>query len=394
MESNMNKRIAIKSKYHGLALPLVVCVVLILAILGTGLLTMGYQIRLQAIKNTTVIAARTAADAGLTKALYDMNAQLAAGTLNDNALPSASNVTLPGSTLTYSYTVTKSGSVYTITATGSSATATKTVYATLSMSGFPYGIIVAKKLYMKNNNTITGSCGTLSAASEAFDVAKSTVTGDAFVGVGGNKNDITCTVNGQKYALTSPITFGSVSVPSAAQTATPNTNWNTPSNYTLGTPGTTTYVRYTGVTINGTLNISGNVVMYVNGNLSDAGSGINVNANSSLKLYISGNFGPNGNGVDLSSTANDPSLLKIFGVGATTQNFTLGKNKATTVAGVYAPKADVTIGKNKALFIGSIIANSFSAKNSADVQYDPRVATSWGADIGGTKFTITNGWRE
>jgi Tfp pilus assembly protein PilX len=391
----MNKNIQMQSKKRGLALPLVLCAVLILAILGIGLLTLGYQTRLRSIKTAADIAARCAADAGLTKAMYDMNAKLAAGSWNDSTLPSASNVTLPGSNLIYSYNITKDCSgIYTIASTGNSSTATKTVYAPLSITGPPYAILVVSTLYQKNNGTITGSCGTLSAAAGAFSIAKGLVTGDAFVGIGGNPADITCTVNGQKYALSAPqIVLGEVSVPSSATTANPNTAWNTPSNYTLGTVGSTTYVRYTGVTINGTLNINGNVVMYVNGDLSNVGSGINVNNNSSLKLYISGNFGPGGNGVDLSSTTNDPSVLKIYGVGAAAQEFTLGKNKATTVASIYAPKANIAIGKNKAVLKGQIIANSFSNKNSADVQYDARAATSWTASDPLAKFVV-KGWHE
>ncbi|MDO8303082.1 MAG: hypothetical protein Q7T18_07565 [Sedimentisphaerales bacterium] len=391
----MNIKIQFRAKKHGLALPLVLCAVLILSILGVGLLTLGYQTRLLAIKTTSAIAARCAADAGLTKAMYDMNAKLAAPPWNDDTLPSASNITLPGSNLIYSYNITKDGSgIYTIAATGNSGTTTKTVYAPLSITGPPYAILVANTLYQKNNGTITGSCGILSAASGAFSIAKGVVTGDAFVGIGGNPADITCTVNGQKYALSAPqIILGDVSVPSSAQTASPNTTWNTPSNYTLGTLGTTTYVRYTGVTINGTLKINGNVVMYVNGNLSNVGSGINVNNNSTLKLYISGNFGPGGNGVDLSSTSNDPSVLKIYGVGTAAQEFTLGKNKATTVGSIYAPKANIAIGKNKAVFKGQIIANSFSNKNSADVQYDARAATSWTASDPLAKFVV-KGWHE
>jgi hypothetical protein len=383
-----------RSRHNGFAIPLAMVAIMLLLVLGTSLLTLGANARIFSLINNSEIAAQCAADAGLTKALYDMNAKLSTSPWNDSTLPSASDVSLPASDLTFSYNITKNASgIYTIESTGNSGSMIKTVYGPLAINGPQYAILVANSLYMKNNGVITGSCVTLSTASGAFDVKKGTVIGDAYVGVGGNPANINCTVQGRKSALTSPIPLDDVSVPSAAQTAGPNTNWNTPSNATLGTPGATTYVRYSNVAINGTLYISGDVVMYVDGNLSSIGSGINVNHNSSLKLFIGGNFGPGGNGVDLASTDNDPSVLRIYGVGTTSQEFTLGKNNATIAASIYAPKADVTIGKNNATYTGQIIANSFSCKNNADVGYDPRVAKNYGQSDPLAKFVV-KGWHE
>jgi hypothetical protein len=384
----------IQLKNRGSALPLVLIAVVILLIMGTSILSLGLNVRTYAIRNTSEIAARCAADAGLTKALYDMNLKLMTTLWNDNTLPLDSNVILPGSNLTYSYSITKeAGGIYTIESTGNSGSMTKTVYGPLVMTGPPYGILVANSLYMKNNGIITGSCGTLSTAAGAFDVSKGTITGDAFVGVGGNPANIKCTVQGQKYALSSTITLADVSTPSNVKTSGPGTNWNTPKNSSLGILGTTTYVRYSDVTINGTLYIYGNVVMYVDGNLSDAGSGIYVNNQSSLTLYINGKFGPNGNGVDMGSANNDPSVLRVYGVSTTSQEFTLGKNNTTIVGSIYAPKADVTIGKNNATFTGQIIAKNFSCKNNANVTYDPKVAYSNCQGNPLAKFAI-KGWYE
>jgi hypothetical protein len=384
----------IKMKNDGSALPLVLFNVVLLLIMGTSILSLGLNLRTYAFRNTSEIAARCAADAGLVKALYDMNAKLAAKTLNNGTLPSASNVTLPNSNLTFSYTVTKDVSgIYTIESTGNSGSITKTVYGPLILTGPTEGMIVAETLYMKNNGVITGSCGTLSAAAGAFDVKKGTITGDAFVGVGGDPKNIKCTVLGSKYALSSLITLADTSTPSEISTAGPNTNWNTPNNPILGTPGTTTYVKYTGVTINGKLTINGNVIMFVDGNLSDAGSGIYVNNNSSLTLFISGKFGPNGNGVDMTSATNDPSVLRIYGVGSTSQEFTLGKNNTTIIGKIYAPKADVTIGKNNAAFTGQIIAHSFSCKNNADITFDPKVCNGYTQYDPLAQFAV-KGWHE
>jgi hypothetical protein len=388
----MNK--LLKSKKYGSAMVLSVLAIVLLAAAGLGLLSLGLNSRLSAVRGAFGMQARAAADAGLAKALYEMNEKLEVKPWNDSSLPSETDSAIEDSSETYSYSVTKDGGgVYHISSTGTCSQATRTVSASLDITGPPEAILVANKLSLKNNFTITGSCGTLSADGEDFDMGTGVITGDAFVGVGGNPDSITCTVSGRKYTLNETFSFGLPTVPSAAATANPNTDWTTPVNASLGTVGTTTYVRYTGVTINGTLSINGDVVMYINGNLSDVGSGINVNNNSSLKLYISGDFGAAENGVDLSSTANDPSALRIYGVGTSTQNFTLGKNKATTVACIYAPNADVTIGKNDAVVAGQIITNSFSAKNNADIAYDSRAAGGWSVNDSLVKFEV-KGWHE
>ena len=381
-------------RYRGAAMVLVLILMLLLSLIGMSALQVGYDSRKRAILSNADIAARYAADAGVEQTLYLMNNALAAGAWSEASVPMLSSVPLASGNA--NYTVTLSGSAalgYQIVSVGLSGTAEKTVRAALVVSGPPYAILVGNKLEMKNAGVVDGSCGTLSSAPDAFDIDKSVIINDAFVGVGGDPSTIDCAVQGEKYALTTPVTLSSVSVPSSVTTAGPNTNWNTPNNSTLGSLGTTTYVRYTGVTINGTLNISGDVVMYVDGDLSSVGSGINVNANSSLKLYITGDLGPGNNGVDLSSAANDPSALKIYGVGTSSQEFNIGKNKNNAVAAIYAPNADITIGKNGAVFTGQLIANSFLAKNAADIVFDTRAIEGWSVNDPLARFVVKD-WHE
>lgn len=108
----------LNTKKYGMALPLVMCTIVILLILGVGLLSLGFQARLQAIRTTCEIAARCAADAGLTKALYEMNKKLETKPWNESSLPVSALISLPYSDTSYTYTVNKSGGDYSVTATG------------------------------------------------------------------------------------------------------------------------------------------------------------------------------------------------------------------------------------------------------------------------------------
>jgi hypothetical protein len=363
----------------GSALVFVVLATAILLVGGTSILALGVGTRSFSARDEQVILAHNAADAGFADVMVKVNQTLAAGTWNDSSLPATtSNVTLPGSaSQSYSYAVTKDSSgVYNIAATGYCGNIQRTVRASLNLSGsFVDGLLVSGTIVMKNNGTITGTCGTLSTAAAAISLGSTTIQGDAFVGYGGNPaTGISGTVSGREYALSSPMTLKMPVVPSSSQTAGPNTNWNTPSNSTLGTAGNTTYYRYIGLTINGTLYISGNVVMYVNGNIVDSGNGIQVNNNSTLQLYVSGNMN-SGNGVSFAGANGDPSTLKVYGVG-NSQTWSLSKNNGTITACLYAPNADITLGKNNLNFTGSIVSKSFTSKNNDNVTYDSRAAAT------------------
>ncbi|UCD00055.1 MAG: hypothetical protein JSW66_09265, partial [Phycisphaerales bacterium] len=93
---------------RGLVLPLALTIALILAILGIGLLQLGLGTRVNAALITAGLSARAAADAGITHALYGMNAALNFdGTINPALWPpDVSGVALrPGSDTTFSYTI-------------------------------------------------------------------------------------------------------------------------------------------------------------------------------------------------------------------------------------------------------------------------------------------------
>ena len=84
--------------------------VVMLLILAVGTIRVGLESRVLAIRTTSAIAARAAAEAGLTKAIYQMNQQFQARTLSANQLPSARDELLMGTRAAVAYDVTSNQS--------------------------------------------------------------------------------------------------------------------------------------------------------------------------------------------------------------------------------------------------------------------------------------------
>jgi hypothetical protein len=364
-------------KRYGLALPLVMCVVLILSMLGIGLLTLGYQARLQSIKNASAISARTAADAGLIKALYDMNIKIQTKPWNDSTLPLASNVLLPGCETVYGYTITKSGSDYVVAAVGNYRHAQKNVSCTLALGGvFDYPIFADQSITLYNGSSIdqyntaadtpTLTVGTNSIAAKAVTLkTNATINGNVAVGVDGNPAtviDNKGTITGSQSAMSAKNTLRSVTVPSAISSQA--TKGNITTNTTISSSG-----KYTTVNLGAgkVITISGNVTLYVTGNITLGNSAqITVNPNASLTLYLGGKLTSN-NGSGINNLTQVPKKALIYGLD-TCASMTF-KNNITLYAAIYAPKAAITYHNGVPLY-GSVIAKSFETKNSAAIHYD------------------------
>ena len=371
---NHNKPLKIKQK--GLALPLVMCVVLILSILGVGLLTLGYQTRLRAIRTASEIFARSAADAGVTKALYDMNTKLQTKPWNDSTLPLASDVALPGCDAIYSYTITKSGSDYVVTSTGNYGQTQKQVTGTLSLkSPFDCPIFGDQSATLYNSSTVdqynTDSstpalwAGTNSISSKAFTLKNNAqMNGNVIVGVDGNPSaviDNKGTISGTQYAMTELYKLLSISVP-ASLAALPSQG-----TLTGGTLNSSAKCNLINLGNSDTLTIDGQVSLYVIGNISLGNSAqIQVNPNASLIVYLGGNLSSN-NGSGINNQTQTPKKMLIYGLDTcTSMNF---KNNSAMYGAIYAPRAAVTYYNGVPLY-GSIIAKSFETKNSAAIHYD------------------------
>ena len=161
----------VRSREREAALPLVAVAVMILLAMGVGLLSLGRTVRVYAIRNASDIAARCAADAGLTIALFEMNQKLQVEPWSDAALPQATDVKLPYYDAVYSYQVTGSlAGEYTIESIGQSGNADRDVSAAIGLkSAFEHAILAKDQLVLKAGTTVDGY-NSLDPADTDFDV--------------------------------------------------------------------------------------------------------------------------------------------------------------------------------------------------------------------------------
>ena len=153
----MNKKKPTKLKRKGFT-ALVMLIIAILLITGIGLLGLGLDSRILAIRDTSGVAARCAADSGLTKAIYEMNEKLKVKPWDDSTLPQVTNESLPSCNATYSYTVTgDSINGYTVESTGKFMEAEKTVCCVLGLiSPFESALFVQETLTLKPGTQVLG----------------------------------------------------------------------------------------------------------------------------------------------------------------------------------------------------------------------------------------------
>jgi hypothetical protein len=393
------------TKKRGSAIPLAVVAVLILLAMGTGLLRLGLNSRIYSIRTTSDIAARSAADAGLIKALFEMNEKLKVEPWNGSSLPQETNTSLPNCDAVFSYTVTGDlGSGYTIESTGISGQAQRTVSCTLQLQGpFEAAIFTEDGMELKNsavvdwyNNTEDDKImqiGTNSTASGSVVLKNSaTVYGDVVVGVGGDPgviiNDYGATVTGDTRALTERYVMQPVTVPEWLESlpssgAIPN-----------DTNDTTiiTSARYSSIDLgnNETVTISGgDITLYITGDIILGNSAeLGIENDASLVLYLGGDFeGKNSSAVN--NLTKDAKKLKIYGLDSCeTIRF---KNSTDLYGAIYAPNADVVM-NNSANIYGSVVSKSFDQRNSATFNYDVTLRDVSINDEA-LYFTITN-WHE
>ncbi len=396
----MNK--ILQSKKRGSAIPLAVVAVLILLAMGTGLLSLGLQSRIISIRTASDIAARSAADAGLIKALFEMNEKLKVEPWNGSSLPQETNISLPNCDAVFSYTVTGDlGSGYTVESTGVSGPAQRTVSCTLQLQG-PFEAAIFTKDGMELNNSAVVDwynnteddkimqIGTNSTASGSVVLRNSaTVYGDVVVGMGGDPsvviNDYGATVTGDTRALTERYVMQPVTVPEWLESLPSNgpiqndTTISNSARYSSIDLGNSETVTITGGDI--TLYITGGIIL---GNSAELG----IENDASLVLYLGGDFeGKNSSTVN--NETQDSQKLKIYGLDSCeTIQF---KNSSDFYGAIYAPNADVVM-NNSANIYGSVVSKSFDQRNSGTFNYDVMLRDVSINDEA-VYFTITN-WHE
>jgi hypothetical protein len=388
----------------GFALGIVMCALIILLVIGAGVVRIGMHGRAIAVRDSSQITARSAADAGLTQALYSINQMVESKTWNDSSLPSAIDATLIDNPATYSYTVTKispadsNDDIYSIKCTGKYGLARKTVHSIFELEGlFEYAIYVANNLTLKNGTTITAynvdaddpplQIGTNSTAAGAI-TAKTGVTidGDIVVGPGGDPdvvidNATEASVTGQTYPSLIEHKTPNINVPQALVDMT--SGGAITGSITLSSTAKYDSINFTGASSDPNkidkVTVNGNVKIYITGDLRlGNGDTVEIQPDASLVIFLGGNLFVDNSGA-INNLTKDPKKLKIYGLDTCTNiDF---KNSGTFYGAVYAPDADIHLYNGFTVY-GAVVGKSFTQDVNANFYYDMNLREVAASEIG------------
>jgi hypothetical protein len=399
----------LQSKKPGFAISLALLAVVILSVIGVGLLTLGVHGRLFSVRNTSDVAARCAADAALTKAVFEMNEKLKVTPWDDSTLPQATNQTLPNSDAIYNYTVTRNNlNTYTVECTGKSGLVERKINATVQLQGpFERMILTQQAIILKAGTLVEGYnsldpwdtdiqvlIGTNSILPDSVILNNGVVVnGNVFVGVGGDVEtaikDLGANITGT-YAVFQEIDFPPVIPPVLTDMGT-----GISVHGTIMTIGPADTGQYDQIDVRraanpGTLVVDGgDVVLYVTG---DIGLGqecqIIIREDASLTLYLDGDLDA-GNDAGINNESH-PASLKLFGTATETQQITL-KAKSESLGAVYAPNADVILMADGDVR-GSVASKNFEMKSGGNFYYD-KALKNVDTDDDAVCFIVTQ-WHE
>lgn len=247
---------------RGSVMALVLLAVILLLLSGMGVLTIGQTVRMFSIRTAADVSARSAADAGITKAVYAMNKKLFNGTWNPNqnflwefhktlsnssgaeysyfVLPSElyGNVMPSGDDDLIDFVNSAVGDVgdYVVWSLGRYTTAQKPIRAIVRLKGCgDTGVLVRDKLTLKADTLVAGAdsrngpeidpevlveIGTISIGDQDVVLNNNvTVAGNVAVGVGGNVatviKDLGATT-GLRYAMPEEPEFPYIYPPTAS----------------------------------------------------------------------------------------------------------------------------------------------------------------------------------
>jgi hypothetical protein len=357
---------------RGAALPLVISVLVLLLLIGAGVLSLGLHAQTMSIRTGDQIEARSAADAGLARAIGEMNEKLEDKPWSDDVLPEATDLALPHCEGTCSYAVTGDFlGGYAVESIGTAGHATRKVYATLRLRGlFDWAIVVKQTLTLMANTKVDGyhssnpaldvwvKTGTVSEDIRDIILKSGThVDGEVLYGIDYDFIDV----------YPPPLTDMKTDIFAQGKTVTVGD----------GDSGQYTGIRLQQekvvagpnnlVTVAGKLEVKGDVVLYVTGDVWLGQScEITIRPNSSLTMYVDGNF-ITGNDSGINNQTKVPKNFLLYGTGQD-QKFEL-KAKEDFFGAVYAPNADVII-KAKGDTYGAFVARNFENKNSGHTWYD------------------------
>ena len=400
-------------KRCGSAIPLAMLTIVLLLATGVALLSVGLNSRVYAMRTASDIAARCAADAGLTIALHEMNEKLQVKPWDDSILPQATDVNLPYSNGVCSYTVTGDlCSGYTVLSVGKHDQSKRFVRATIGLQGvFEHAILTRNTLILKSGTSVDGynsqdpldtdadaDIGTQSTLPSSIVLNTGvTVDGDIIVGVGGNPStvikDLGATTGGQ-YAGTANDPLPQILAPTGLFDR--HTDISVQGQTAVLTPagnGQYSQIVLKQGAVPAMLEISGgDVVLHITGDIQLGQScQIIVKDGSTLTLYVDGNIHcRESSGINPDQPTRDARILQVYATGEGTQLFDL-KAKSQWTGVVYAPNANVNLYAGADAY-GAIVANAFEFKTGGNYHYDEALRQVQ-VDDEGVRFVVMR-WQE
>jgi hypothetical protein len=401
-------------KNRGSTIPLALIALVLLILMGMSLLSQGLNARVYSIRTSSDIAAQCAADAGLTKALYEMNQKLLVTPWNDTILPAATYSSLNDCDASYSYTVTGNlGSGYIVTSIGVSGNATRVVRATIGLKGvFDHAILTKDTMILKSDTTIDGynsadpfdtdiavDIGSQSTSDSSIVLNNNvTVNGDVIVGIGGDPDsaikDLGATVSGDKRAGTILEPLPQITPPELPNKRTSITVKGDIIKLTPSDSGIYTEIdlqkgkKYTALEIS-----EGDVELHITGNIElDQGCDIIVKDGATLTIYVDGNIlCREGSGINTEAPPEEASTLQLYATGKGDQSLNV-KAKSEWTGTIYAPNGKVILYASGDAY-GSVVADTFEFKNGGDFHYDEALRDNVTIEDPGVSFAVQR-WDE
>lgn len=366
-------------RMRGAIMPLVFVVCLICAIIGMGLLMLAFRAKMLGIRTGADIVARSAADAAVAQAVFQMNEKLKVKPWDDSYLPSSTNNILLNCDATFDYSVGKNAGIYTVQGTGRSGVSVRTVNGVLRLySPFDYAIYARNTLELKSTTIVDWynsepddwplQVGTSSTSADAITLMSGTkINGDVVVGMGGDpesviNSKISVIITGDTYPMFSHPELPTITVPPSL--ASNPTQAPIKSTTTISASG-----KYSGIDLpnDANLTIAQPVTLYVTGTMKlGTNAVVSINNGASLVLYLAGNLVGN-NSAGFNNATQNAKQLRIYCLDSCgTVDF---KNSSSFYGAIYAPNASIDL-KNGADVYGSIVGETFILRNSATFFYD------------------------
>jgi hypothetical protein len=347
----------------------------VILIATTGLFALDMHIRTWAANTVAEVGSRAAANAGLIRAVLEMNRKLKTKPW-DGKLPHAANQSLPYCTATYSYTVAgdvRSG--YTVGSVGHAGVFTRHIDALLRLKSIFENAIYAKtKILLDNGARVDTHQGSI-ATDPSGD---GTIVNNTAEVAGAVKTD-----SWELVAAAPPsgppfdVSRGGIS---KSMTLKPCDS------------GRYDFIYLTGgkrLRIAGCDDKQKSVILYVTGDVAIRySSDIEIDSDSSLVLYVGGNVTVH-NCCHINAVAGKPERCLIFGAGRA-QSIWLDKN-VDFCGVIYAPDATVCL-SNNVNAAGAIVGKYVTMLNHSRLKYDRSVASSHWLDFG-FRFVVDRWWQ-